>query len=261
MRRSVLALVFVMLAAIVARAEDDEIVPWDEAEQHVGKSVVVEGRVMGIHCSPTSCLLAFDPSFNRFTAVVQAARFNVFPPDQIDSLYTGRKVRVRGTVQTIDKKPEIIVDAPGDITLVTTKAERDKKEADAAQVQVELVERLGDVLSSIEELTERLMDTQLRMEQMLASLEQRQAALASLPGPPMPQPAPSYGDPQPRPAYERMRTVKQGMSPADVSRLIGEPQAIEEGSGGWVTWYYGYGRSISFDPRGRARSLVGFPNP
>jgi hypothetical protein len=260
MRRAFLALMIVLGLARLAAA-DDEVVPWDEAEKHVGQSVIVEGRVMGIHCSPTSCLLAFDPSFNRFTAVVQAARFGVFPPDRLDSLYTGRKVRVHGTVQTIDKKPEIILDAPGDISVVTTKADREQKTAETAQAQVETLERLEDVLSSVQELTERLADTQMRMDALLAQMEQRQAALASLPAPQSPPPPPSYGTPQPRPAYESLRTVKQGMSPADVARLIGEPQAVEEGSGGWVTWYYGYGRSISFDPRGRARSLVGFPAP
>lgn len=260
MRPVVLALVIVLAVARFASAADD-VIPWDEAEKHVGKSVTVEGRVMGIHCSPTSCLLAFDPSFNRFTAVVQAARFDVFPPDRLDSLYTGRKVRVHGTIETIDKKPEIILSAPGDISLVTTKAEREQQKADAAQVQVDTLERLTDVLTQVQELTDRLADTQMRMDALLAQMEQRQAALAALPGPPAPAPAPSYGLPQPRPGYEALRTVKQGMSPADVARLIGEPQAVEEGSGGWVTWYYGYGRSISFDPRGRARSLVGFPAP
>ncbi len=260
MRSAVLALMLVLAVARIA-SSDDEIVPWDEAEKHVGKSVTVEGRVMGIHCSPTSCLLAFDPSFNRFTAVVQAARFDVLPPDRLDALYTGRKVRVRGTVETIDKKPEIILDGPGDIAVVQTKAEREEKKAEEAQVQLETLERLADILATVQELTERLADTQMRMDALLAQMEQRQAALAMVPGPPEPPPEPSYGTPQPRPAYEAMRTVKQGMSPADVSRLIGEPQAVEEGSGGWVTWYYGYGRSISFDPRGRARSLVGFPAP
>jgi hypothetical protein len=260
MRPAFLALMFVLAVARFASG-DDALVPWDEAEKHVGKSVTVEGRVMGIHCSPTSCLLGFDPSFNKFTAVVQAARFDVFPPDRLDALYSGRKVRVHGTVQTIDSKPEIILDAPGDIALVQTKADRQQKQDDAAQVQADTLERLSDLLATVQELTERLADTQMRMDALLAQMEQRQAALAALPGPPVPGPAPSYGLPQPRPAYESLRTVKQGMSPADVSRLIGEPQAVEEGSGGWVTWYYGYGRSISFDPRGRARSLVGFPNP
>ena len=55
--------------------------------------------------------------------------------------------------------------------------------------------------------------------------------------------------------------MKRGMSPRRRAAPDREPQDVEERSGGWMTWYYGYGRSISFDPRGRAQSLVGFPAP
>src|SRR5262249_4039000 len=98
-------------AAPPARAVDTAI-PWDQTEQHVGETVVVEGRVLGVHCSQLSCLLAFDPTFNRFTAVVQAENFDRFPPSQLDALYSGRKVQVHGTIVTRDKKPEIILSAP-----------------------------------------------------------------------------------------------------------------------------------------------------
>src|SRR5262245_51474315 len=81
-----------------ARAADTTI-PWDQAEQHVGETVTVEGRVLGIHCSQLSCLLAFDPTFNRFTALIQAEHFKRFPPDQLDALYSGRKVEVHGTIK------------------------------------------------------------------------------------------------------------------------------------------------------------------
>jgi len=51
------------------------------------------------------------------------------------------------------------------------------------------------------------------------------------------------------------------MSRTEVQRLIGDPTFVESSGGGWTTWYYGYGRSISFDARGRATALVGFPPP
>ena len=57
------------------------------------------------------------------------------------------------------------------------------------------------------------------------------------------------------------RSVKRGMSANDVRRLVGDPQIIEPSGNGWTTWSYGYGRSVSFDDRGRAQSLTGFPNP
>src|SRR5690349_6183129 len=97
------------LASVAVAADGPAPVPWNEAEHHVGEHVTVEGRVLGIHCSPTSCLLAFDPTFNRFTAVVQAKDFKTLAPEALDANYVGRQVRVQGTIQLLDRKPEIVV--------------------------------------------------------------------------------------------------------------------------------------------------------
>jgi len=239
-------------------------IKWDQAERHVGEEVTVDGRVLGVHCSPTACLLGFDPTFNRFTVVIQASTFTVFPPNDLDRLYSGRRVRVRGKVEKLEGKPEIVVERKDDLMLVH--AERQTPPADkTGKAQVEILERLGDVLTRIEELTERMVATQERMETMLAQMDQQGVALATAlanvqAGPPPP-PAPSYGEPQPRPAFEALRTIKRGMSRNDVQRLVGQPLSVEGGGRGWSTWNYGYGRSITFDGRGRAQSLVGFPAP
>lgn len=256
-------LVLVLALALPARAEEPAPITWEQAREHVGESVVVEGRVLGVHCSPTSCLLAFEPTFNGFTAVVQAAHFDVFPPDELRGRYEGRMVRVRGTVRTNDNKPEIELAAADDIALVTTPAERREQRRAEQEMQVQLLERVDAVLSNLEELTERMLDTQARMEQLMLALEQRQAAMAdaSFPALPAPPPVPTYGEPQARPAYESLRTVKRGMSQQQVARLIGPPEVEEPAGNGWVTWHYGFGRSISFDTRGRAQSLSGFPEP
>ena len=255
MRRSSALLVVAIALAAVARAETT--VPWDEAEKHVGEEVTVEGRVLGVHCSQLSCLLAFDPTFNRFTAVIQAASFDTFPPADLDRRFSGKQVRVHGKIQTRDGKPEIVVAKTEELTLVPGKKRDDER---LARAQTETLERLGNVLARVEELTERMVATQERVEGLLAQLEQNQAALAAAQaGQAAPPVAPSNGQPPTRPAYERLRTVKRGMSRAEVERLIGEPTYVDNGSGGWTTWYYGYGRSVSFDTRGRAQSLAGFP--
>src|SRR5947199_246304 len=129
--------------------------------------------------------------------------------------------------------------------------------------EAETLERLATVLDRLADVTERMAAAEDRMEAVLAQLEQRETALAlaqASQAPPPPPPA-SYGEPQPRPAYEALRTVKRGMSRNEVQRLIGDPSFVEPSGGGWTTWYYGYGRSISFDARGRATALVGFPPP
>jgi len=237
-------------------------IPWDQAEQHVGEEVVVEGRVMGVHCSELSCLVAFDPTFNRFTAVIQASSFDTFPPDSLDERLSGKKVEVHGKIVENDKKPEIVVSSPDDLHLTASERRREQQaaKADAAEAQIQILERLGTLLDQVAAVAERMATTQERMEALLAQMEQRQAALAAQATPPPPA-EPTYGEPQPRPAYEALRTIKRGMSRSDVERLVGKPDYIEYGSGGWTTWYYGFGRSISFDPRGRATSMVGFPSP
>ena len=250
-------------AAMPARAAETT-VPWDQTEDHVGETVVVEGRVLGVHCSQLSCLLAFDPTFNRFTAVVQAEHFDRFPPDQLDALYSGRKVQVRGTIVTRDRKPEILLSDPADLKLVESKEDKKKQAADAADAQAQLLDRLDAAVASVEQLTERLAATQDRVDQLIAQLELTGQAIvaAATPAPPPPPPAPpTYGEPQPRPGYEALRTVKRGMGANDVRRLIGDPELVEPSGNGWTTWSYGYGRSVTFDDRGRAQSLVGFPNP
>src|SRR6266550_1481723 len=173
MRGSCSLLVLAVVFCAVAQAETT--IPWDQAAKHVGEETTIEGRVLGVHCSPPSCLLAFEPSFNGFTAVIQAASFDVFPPGELDKRYSGRRVRVHGKIETRDGKPEIVVAKSEDLALVPGK-KRDEP-------------------------------------------------------------------------YERLRTVKRGMSRAEVQRLVGEPTYVENGSGGWTTWYYGYGRSVSFDRR------------
>jgi hypothetical protein len=157
------------------------------------------------------------------------------------------------------KKPEIIVSEPEDLVAIVTGRER-QDERDSAQQ--ETMDRLDEMLERIEELVTRLDETEQRLEQLAMVIDQRAAWLDQLAQslqPPEPGPEPSYGEPQPRPGYEALRSIKRGMSSTQVARLVGEPLSVEAGSEGAYTWYYGYGRSIMFNARGRAESLVGFP--
>jgi hypothetical protein len=260
--RTVLALLALVIA--LPAAADETTIPWEEADKHVGEQASVEGRVVDVHCSPLSCLLAFEPSFNRFTAVVQARSFDALPPAELDRRFRGRQVRVTGKIEQRDGKPEIVVEAPDAIALAGRPREVRLGAGDTnpARAQADVMDRLATVLERVQDLTERMVEVQDRMDALLAELEQRQAALAAAtPVPPPAPPPPSYGEPQPRPSFEALRSIKRGMSRADVERLVGQPQYVEAGSQGWSTWYYGMGRSVSFNPRGRVEASVGFPNP
>src|SRR6185503_7752346 len=251
------------LVAARAAVAADATIPWNEAEAHVGETATIEGRVLGIHCSPTSCLLAFDPTFNRFTAVVQAKDFKSLPPETLNANYVGRPVRVRGKIELLEKKPEIVVGRPEDIELVVSPKEKAEKRQEA---QAEVVDRMEDILDRLDELTARIEDTQARLEQVATALAQQSAQSADLrAAASAPQsveiPEPSYGLPQPRPGYEALRTIKRGMTSQEVARLVGQPVAVDVSPSGGAVWDYGYGRTITFDGRNRATSLSGFPTP
>jgi uncharacterized coiled-coil protein SlyX len=249
-----------LVLALAFAAQAAEPIRWDEAGHHVGEEVVVEGRILGVHCSPLSCLFAFDPTFNRFTAVIQAARFADFPsPQELDQRYSGRLVRVRGTIREIDGKPEVVLQRPTDITLnepAPSKEDLARDNQRAVDAQVEAVERMTEVLERLEELIARMADTQDRMDVVLGRLEERTvelaAAQASAAPPPLVYEAP------PRPGYERLRSLKRGMTPDEVQRLVGPPRFVENAANGGMTWHYDSGRSISFNARGRAEGLIGF---
>jgi len=253
------AAVALMMVLPLAAARGEPI-PWEEAARHVGKEVEVEGRVMAVHCSPTSCLLAFEPTFDRFTAVVQAQHFQVFPPAELEERFPGRRVRVRGVVRLLEGKPEIVLDEPGDLVLADSAAREAERSAALAEAQTEILERLEAILESIEAISERLVTTQQRIETLLGQLEQRAAqhettpTLESQPGPAVPR----VGAVPSRAASQALRSLKRGMSAATVRRLVGDPLTVEPGVSGGETWHYGYGRSVSFDGRGRVVALVGF---
>lgn len=270
MQRSAIGTLLATVLAVAPAAAADEApvtiptiptIPWTEAEKHVGKTVTVEGRVMGKHCSPTSCLLAFEPTFNKFTAVIQAKDFKTLSPESLDSSFVGRNVRVKGTVRMLDKKPEIVVSGTGDLQVVTSARER----ADArAEAQTEVMDRMGEILDRLEDLVVRIETTQTRLEQISTALAQQAEQLAAIQAaanepPPVEEP-PTYGEPAPRPRYEALRTIKRGMTSNEVARLVGEPVESERAVNGGYVWYYGYGRSVTFNRRNRAIALVGFPS-
>jgi hypothetical protein len=270
MRRLAFAIVLgaAIVAARVALTADEgaKAIQWSDAEKHVGENTTVEGRVLGIHCSPTSCLLAFDPTFNRFTAVVQAKDFKSLSPEMLNAQYVGRPVRVTGTIQLLDRKPEIVVGKPDDIQVITSsKDKQEKREA----AQADMADRLEDIVDRLDAMIDRLDTLQARIDQMNAALQQQNAQIAQIAAiqaeavgqsfetPP----EPTYGAPQARPAYETLRSLKRGMTAQEVSRLVGQPLSSETLAGGNTVWDYGYGRTITFDGRGRTTSLSGFPPP
>jgi len=256
-----------LLLLLPATARSADVLGWQDAVKHVGEQATVEGVIAAVHCSPLACSLAFEPTFTRFTVIVQAERFDVFPPAELEPRYKGRRVHVTGTIETIDGKPRMQIATPealalapaekrGDAPATAKDDAPDSQPAAAGAAQAEVLDRLGEILERLEALSERLTAAEERMAGLLDYLDQRERSYAAAQMTPAPPPAL-----RPAPAAQALRSLKRGMSAGDVERLAGRPLGVIDNGNGWTTWDYGGGRVITFDDRGRAQSLTGFGAP
>jgi hypothetical protein len=253
------ALLLLLLLPATARGAD--VLGWQDAAKHVGEQATVEGVVAAVHCSPLACSIAFEPTFTRFTAIIQAERFDVFPPAELEARYKGRRIRITGTIETIDGKPRMQIAKPEALALV-----QDEKRPDAQGVardsepaatvsgaQAEILDRLAEILQRLDTLSEQLAATEERMAGLLSYLDERERNLAAA------QMTPAGPPPiRPAPAAQSLRSLKRGMSSGDVERLAGRPLDVIDEGNGWTTWDYGGGRAVTFDNRGRVQSLTGW---
>lgn len=253
-------LLLLLLLPPAARGAD--VLGWQAAAKHIGEEATVEGVVAAVHCSPLACSLAFEPTFTRFTATVQAQQFDVFPPAELEARYKGRRVRVTGTIESLDGKTRIQVSKPDALVVVqdekrpgTARAVEGTDADDAAAAQNEMLDRLDDILDRLDTISQQLAAAEERMASLLAQLDERQRGLAAAQAPP-----PSAPIARP-PAAQALRSLKRGMSVAEVERLVGRPFRVIDNGNGWSTWDYGGGRALTFDNRGRVQSLSGFAAP
>ncbi|MCP4591311.1 MAG: endonuclease/exonuclease/phosphatase family protein [bacterium] len=93
-------------------------VSWADAADHVGEECIVVGQVVATKNIGSICFLNFHTDYRRhFTAVVRRANFEKFP-QMPEEMYSGKQVKVRGTIIDFQGKPEIIVTSPEQITIV-----------------------------------------------------------------------------------------------------------------------------------------------
>jgi DNA/RNA endonuclease YhcR with UshA esterase domain len=94
------------------------IIPWDEAHQHIGREIVVEGTVVRVHRGKKVLYLNFHPNWKKYlTLVVLGKDIRKFPKDA-ETFYKGKKVRVRGKVTLYNDRPEIVIRSPKAITIL-----------------------------------------------------------------------------------------------------------------------------------------------
>jgi hypothetical protein len=232
------------------------VIRWTDALDHIGEDVTVEGEIVATHVSPLSTLLSFDKGFNRFTAVIQPAARAAFPPNP-EEFYKGKLVRIRGRVIEYEKKAEIVLKSPSQIAVLPAETPTppadtaDEQEVDdATLLNLELLRRLTAIESGLQDLADRL-------DLILVALEQQGQKADSPATYLLPGRVPENEAPE-RPAFEHLRSLKRGMTALQVQELLGEPAFIDPNSEGGEIWYYGSGRTISFNRRGRVEAMAGF---
>ena len=99
-------------------------VPWSDADSYVGDVATVEGPVVDTEYAassngqPTFLNLGKRyPDDGRFTVLIWGDSRDNFPSPPEDE-YQGETICVRGMVETFEGIPQIVVDVPGDITVV-----------------------------------------------------------------------------------------------------------------------------------------------
>ena len=103
-----LLLVAAVLTAGSAAGVAPPVVPWRDADAHVGEVVTVEGDVAHAHTAGDTCVLEFSDDPRAFRVVVVLGVFESAPREP-ERLWAGRRVRATGRVQRFQGRVEMVV--------------------------------------------------------------------------------------------------------------------------------------------------------
>jgi endonuclease YncB( thermonuclease family) len=97
--------------------ENPPVITAEDAVDHYGEYVIIEGVIETTYNSGTACFLNFHTDTGQFTAVIFACDFSAFPgPPEI--YYLKKKVYIAGMVKQYEGNPEIIVKIPEQIRIL-----------------------------------------------------------------------------------------------------------------------------------------------
>ena len=84
---------------------------WEDADSHLGKYVIVSGKIVASYKNEKVCFLNFHEDFrNYLSLVIFADDFKKFP-DNPDKYYLNKNVTVEGRVKHYKGRPEIILNS------------------------------------------------------------------------------------------------------------------------------------------------------
>ncbi len=116
------------VAAPPSSTSSDDIIPWQQAEEHIGQRVTISGEVVRTYNSGKVAFLNFDEDWQgKFSVVIFASDFDAFPgpPDEI---YLHQPILVTGKVKEYKGAPEIIVESPDQIEIVDQPGQTETRE-------------------------------------------------------------------------------------------------------------------------------------
>jgi len=93
-----------------------ETVPWERARSYIGRDVTVEGKIVRTHRGKNILFLNFHPNWKKYLSVVIYGKDLPGFPDNPETFYRNKTLRVRGTVTLHKDRPEIVVTSPAAIT-------------------------------------------------------------------------------------------------------------------------------------------------
>ena len=96
----------------------EKVVSWEDAGRHQGEEIVVEGTIVRTHRAEKVLYLNFHANWKRYLTLVIFVKDLPLFPGNPETIYRGKKVRVRGEVKLFKDRPEMVVRSPGDITVV-----------------------------------------------------------------------------------------------------------------------------------------------
>ncbi|MER2598546.1 MAG: phospholipase D-like domain-containing protein [Caldilineales bacterium] len=100
----------------------DGMISWQDAGLYLGQRLVVEGEVVRVYNSGKAAFLNFAEQYQgQFSVVIFAADFGQWPKPP-DEVYLGQRVRVRGKIKEYKGAPEMVVESPQQIEIVSAPA-------------------------------------------------------------------------------------------------------------------------------------------
>jgi DNA/RNA endonuclease YhcR with UshA esterase domain len=98
-------------------AEETPKVKPEEAKAHMGKEVIVEGKVSGTRRIDKACFVNFSKDKMAFYVVIFDPALSA-ATEAPEVKYNGKKIQVKGTVSEHKGKPQIVVKDLAQITIV-----------------------------------------------------------------------------------------------------------------------------------------------